>query len=63
MELCVEEGEPVAVCVRVVVGDTVFKAVLPMLTEGVVERVCIGVCDWEVDCVLPWVDVTDGLAD
>jgi len=37
VELCVEEGVPVAVCVRVVVGDTVIKAVLIMVTEGVVE--------------------------
>ena len=45
MELCVEEEEPVAVCVRVVVGDTVCSAVLTVLTEGVMERVCVEVGD------------------
>lgn len=45
MELCVEDGLLVAVCVRVVVGDTVFKAVLIMVTEGVMERVCVDVGD------------------
>jgi hypothetical protein len=61
VELCVEEGVPVAVCVIVVVGDTVIKAVLTMLTEGVMERVCVEVGDWDGDCVLPCVDVTLGL--
>ncbi len=45
MELCVEEGLPVLVCVRVVVGDTVCSAVLIMVTEGVIERVCVEVGD------------------
>lgn len=62
MELCVEEGLPVAVCVRVVAGDTVCSAVLAMVTEGVVERVCVDVGDWDGDCVRPCVDVTLGLS-
>lgn len=45
MELRVDEGLPVIVCDAVLVGDTVCSAVLPMVTEGVVERVCIEVGD------------------
>ena len=61
VELCVNEGDPVAACVIVLVGDTVCSAVLPMLTEGVVERVCRGDDVVDGDCVLPCDDVTVGL--
>lgn len=63
VELCVDEGEPVAACDPVLVGDTVFKAVLPMVIEDVVERDCVEVCVEDGVCVLPCVDVTEGLED
>ena len=63
VELCVDEGEPVAACDPVFVDDTVFKAVLPMVIEGVVERDWVDVCMEDGVCVLPCVDVTEGLED
>jgi hypothetical protein len=63
VELCVDEGELVATCVGVFVDDTVFKAVLPMVLEGVVERDCVEVCVEDGVCVLPCVDVIEGLED
>jgi len=63
VELCVDEGELVDTCDPVFVEDTVFKAVLSMVIEDVVERDCVEVCVEDGVCVLPCVDVTEGLED